>query len=179
MPGTGTRKVAIPPPTDTAPGPDGLPPTAAAADCFAAALESDLDLLIADFLAGEVAAVEEPLDFNFDELLPLLLRSLDDLRSPFSDFEDFLRRCFFSFSLSLVDFDPVEEVTSSPLEARRDDDDFFFLSESSPSPSALDFLRRNILLISNVFMDVLCIINADPLARLLSGWLVALRHDAR
>ena len=120
LPGTGTRKVAIPPPTDTAPGPDGLPPPeAAAADCFAAVLESDLDLLIADFLAGEVVD-EEPLDFNLDELLPpLLLRSEDDLRSPFSDFEDFLLLRFFSLSLSLVDLDPVEEVTSSPLEARR------------------------------------------------------------
>ena len=132
---------------------------------MAAALESDLDLLIADFLDGEVAADEEPLDFNLDEELPLLLRSLDDLRSPFSDFEDFLLLRFFSLSLSLVDLDPVEEVTSSPLEARRPDaeedvDDFFFLSpESSPSPSALDFLRRNIC--SNFLvcyiMDVPCI----------------------
>ena len=166
LPGTGTRNVAIPPPTDTAPGPDGLPPPeAAAADCFAAVLESDLDLLIDDFLDGEVVD-EEPLDFNLDELVPPLpLRSLDDLRSPFSDFEDFLLLRFFSLSLSLVDLDPVEEVTSSPLEARRPDaeedvDDFFFLSpESSPSPSALDFLRRNIC--SNFLvcyiMDVLCI----------------------
>ena len=118
LPGTGTRNVAIPPPTDTAPGPDGFPPpAAAAADCLAAALESDLDLLIADFLDGEVVD-EEPLDFNLDELLPFLLRSLDDLRSPFSDFEDFLLLRFFSLSLS-VDLDPVEEATSSPLEARR------------------------------------------------------------
>ena len=132
---------------------------------MAEVLESDLDLLIADFLDGEVVD-EEPLDFNLDELLPpLLLRSEDDLRSPFSDFEDFLLLRFFSLSLSLVDLDPVEEVTSSPLEARRPDaeedvDDFFFLSpESSPSPSALDFLRRNIC--SNFLvcyiMDVPCI----------------------
>ena len=73
-------------------------------------MESDLDLLIADFLDGEVVD-EEPLDFNLDELLPpLLLRSEDDLRSPFSDFEDFLLLRFFSLSLSLVDLDPVEEA---------------------------------------------------------------------
>ena len=123
-----------------------------------------MDLVIGDFLAGEVVD-EEPLDFKLDELLPpLLLRSEDDLRSPFSDFEDFLLLRFFSLSLSLVDLDPVEEVTSSPLEARRpdaeeDDVDFFLLSESSPSPSALDFLRRNIC--SNFLvcyiMDVPCI----------------------